>query len=112
MHQGLVNPINQAVNASAIEDAVCQNLDSRFRWHAIFDLMFLHKLVCSFFEDFQKIDDTLRKELIYLKQVLQDQGHPTTLTILYLLNTGQKTKEWSDTLYKVWLGPGLEINQL
>ena len=105
-----MDPINQAINASAIEDTVCQNLESRFRWHAIFDLMFLHKLVCNFFEEFQQIDTTLRNELIHLKNVLQDQGHPTTLTILFLINTGQKTREWSETLYNVWLGPGLDPN--
>ena len=30
---------------------------------------------------------------------------------MYLVNSGQKTKEWSQNLYNVWLGPGLDPMQ-
>ena len=104
MRQGLVNPLNQAATAPAIEDTVCQNLESRFRWQAIFDLMFLYKLVCNFFSEFLAIDGSLRDELVLLKEVLEDQDHPTTRTVMFLVNTGQRSREWSDQLYTVWLG--------
>ena len=72
MHQGLVNPLNQAATAPAIEDAVCQNLETRFRWQAIFDLMCLHKLVSTFFIEFLEIDNSIRDELVLLKDILED----------------------------------------
>ena len=79
--------MNQAASAAAIEDAVCANLESRFRWHGIFDLVFLHKLVSSFFSEFLEIDSSLRTELVLLKNQLADQNSPTTHINLFLVNS-------------------------
>ena len=59
MHQGLVNPLNQAATAQEIDAKLCTTLENKFRWHAIYDLVWLYRRVIVFFNNFINIDRTL-----------------------------------------------------
>ena len=82
MHQGLVNPLNQAASqVNAVDSTLCQTLESKFRWHAIYDLVFLYKRVNLFLKNFISTDKHLKQSLLQLREDLEDpKGSLTRMT--------------------------------
>ena len=68
MHQGLVNPLNQAASqVTNVDPNLCQTLENKFRWHAIYDLVFLYKRVNQFLTNFIAIDNSIKMSLVALR---------------------------------------------
>ena len=109
MHQGLVNPLNQAASqVNAVDANLCQTLENKFRWHAIYDLVFLYKRVNLFLKNFIGIDKHLKQILQQLRQDLDEEsGRMANITFFIQEFDKVRGQAWKEQLYKVWLGPSL-----
>ena len=63
---------------------LCQTLENKFRWHAIYDLVYLYKRVNLFFSNFVAIDISLQKPLMRLRDDLSDQTSAVTRMTLFV----------------------------
>jgi len=64
---------------------LCQTLENKFRWHAIYDLVYLYKRVNLFLTNFVGIDKTLKQCLMDLRDTdLADSESAVTQMTLYM----------------------------